>query len=241
MASGKNGGGKVGDGQRRGNRMRQRVKTARGRKLSSTRWLERQLNDPYVAAAKADGYRSRAAYKIIEMDDRFNLFKRGACVVDLGAAPGGWAQVAAQRVGAMKDKGFVAAIDIQAMEPLQGVDFLQLDFLDDAAPQQVRELARRRADVVMSDMAAPVTGHRQTDHLRTMALAEAAAWFAFEALKPGGAFCAKVFQGGASNELLLELKKHFKQVIHMKPKSSRKESVELYVIALDFKGLQEPL
>ena len=129
------------------------------------------------------------------------------------------------------------------MEPLQGVDFLQLDFLDDAAPQQVRTLAGRRADVVMSDMAAPVTGHRQTDHLRTMALAEAAAWFAFEALKPGGAFCAKVFQGGASNELLLELKKHFKQVIHMKPKSSRKEFrvVELYVIALDFKGLQEPL
>lgn len=226
-----------GDGQRRGNRMRQRVKTARGRKLSSTRWLERQLNDPYVAAAKADGYRSRAAYKIIEMDERFNFFKSGACVIDLGAAPGGWAQVAAQRVGAVKDKGFVAAIDIQDMEPLQGVDFVKLDFLHDDAPRQVHELAGRRADVVMSDMAAPVTGHRQTDHLRTMALAEAAAFFAFEALKPGGAFCAKVFQGGASHELLKELKRHFRQVIHMKPKSSRKESVELYVIGLDFKGL----
>ena len=241
MAGGKKDGRSFGDGQRRGDRMRQRVKTARGRKLSSTRWLERQLNDPYVAAAKADGYRSRAAYKIIEMDDRFGLFKRGGCVIDLGAAPGGWAQVAAQRVGGVKDKGFVAAIDIQEMEPLQGVDFLQLDFLDDAAPQLVRELVGRRADVVMSDMAAPVTGHRQTDHLRTMALAEAAAWFAFEALKPGGAFCAKVFQGGASNELLNELKRHFKQVVHMKPKSSRKESVELYVIALDFKGVQAPL
>ena len=241
MSSNKSGGGQnsgpgVGDGQRRGNRMRQRVKTARGRKLSSTRWLERQLNDPYVAAAKADGYRSRAAYKIIEMDDRFKFFKTGGCVIDLGAAPGGWAQVAAHRVGSTKNKGFVAAIDIQDMETLQGVDFLKLDFLEDDAPEKVHALAGRRADVVMSDMAAPVTGHRQTDHLRTMALAEAAAWFAFEALKPGGAFCAKVFQGGASNELLKELKKHFGQVIHMKPKSSRKESVELYVIALDFKG-----
>ena len=226
----------VGDGQRRGDRMREQVKTARGRKLSSTRWLERQLNDPYVAAAKSDGYRSRAAYKIIEMDDRFKFFKPGACVIDLGCAPGGWAQVAAQRVGALKNKGFVAAIDLQDMEPLQGVEFLKLDFLEDSAPAKVRELAGRRADVVISDMAAAVTGHRQTDHLRTMALAETAAWFAFEALKPGGAFCAKVFQGGASRELLDELKRRFKQVYHMKPKASRKESVELYVIAMDFKG-----
>ena len=225
-----------GDGQRRGDRMRERVKTARGRKLSSTRWLERQLNDPYVAAAKKDGYRSRAAYKIIEMDDRFKFFKPGGCAIDLGSAPGGWAQIAAQRLGTAKDKGFVAAIDIQDMEPIAGVSFLKLDFLDDKAPALVHELAGRRADIVMSDMAAPVTGHRQTDHLRTMALAEAAAWFAFEALKPGGAFCAKVFQGGTSGELLNDLKARFGSVLHMKPKSSRKESVELYVIARDFKG-----
>ena len=159
--SGKSG---VGDGQRRGDRMRERVKTARGRKLSSTRWLERQLNDPYVAAAKKDGYRSRAAYKIIEMDDRFKFFKPGGCAIDLGSAPGGWAQVAAERLGTKKDKGFVAAIDIQDMEPIAGVSFLKLDFLDDNAPQLVHELAGRRADIVMSDMAAPVTGHRQTDH-----------------------------------------------------------------------------
>lgn len=225
-----------GDGRRRGDRMRTKVRTARGRKLSSTRWLERQLNDPYVAAAKKDGYRSRAAYKIIEMDDRFNLFAPGGCIIDLGSAPGGWSQVAAQRVGSPGQKGFVGAIDIQDMEPVAGADFLKLDFLDDAAPALVRELAGRRADAVISDMAAPVTGHRQTDHLRTMALAEAAAWFSFEVLRPGGAFCAKVFQGGTSGELLEELKRRFTRVHHMKPKSSRKESVELYVIALDFKG-----
>jgi 23S rRNA (uridine2552-2'-O)-methyltransferase len=189
-----------------------------------------------VAAAKKDGYRSRAAYKIIEMDDRFKFFKPGGCAIDLGSAPGGWAQIAAQRLGTAKDKGFVAAIDIQDMEPIAGVSFLKLDFLDDKAPALVHELAGRRADIVMSDMAAPLTGHRQTDHLRTMALAEAAAWFAFEALKPGGAFCAKVFQGGTSGELLNDLKACFGTVLHMKPKSSRKESVELYVIARDFKG-----
>ncbi len=232
----KSGNALFGDGQRRGDRMRERVKTARGRKLSSTRWLERQLNDPYVAAAKKDGYRSRAAYKILEMDERFNFFKPGGCAIDLGSAPGGWAQVAAQKLDVAKQKGFVAAIDIQDMEPIAGVAFLKLDFLDNRAPELVRELAGRRADIVMSDMAAPVTGHRQTDHLRTMALAEAAAWFAFEALKPGGAFCAKVFQGGTSGELLNDLKKRFGNVLHMKPKSSRKESVELYVIARDFKG-----
>ena len=230
-----------GDGRRRGDRMRTKVRTARGRKLSSTRWLERQLNDPYVAAAKKDGYRSRAAYKIIEMDDRFNLFTPGACVIDLGSAAGGWSQIAAQRVGSSAQKrpaqkGFVGAIDIQDMEPIAGVDFIKLDFLDDSSPAIIRELAGRRADAVISDMAAPVTGHRQTDHLRTMALAEAAAWFSFEVLRPGGAFCAKVFQGGASGDLLAELKRRFGRVHHMKPKSSRKESVELYVIALDFKG-----
>ena len=209
--SGKGGKQGFGDGQRRGDRMRQRVKTARGRKLSSTRWLERQLNDPYVAAAKADGYRSRAAYKIIEMDDRFKLFKPGDCVIDLGAAPGGWSQVAAHRVGATENKGFVAAIDIQDMEAIQGVDFMKLDFLDDEAPRLVRELAGRRADAVISDMAAPVTGHRQTDHLRTMALGRGRRLvFSFEVLRPGGAFCAKVFQGGASGELCwTELKRRF--------------------------------
>ena len=221
--------------------MRTKLRTARGRKLSSTRWLERQLNDPYVAAAKKDGYRSRAAYKIIEMDDRFKLFAPGGCVIDLGSAPGGWSQIAAQRVGSSAQngsaqKGFVGAIDIQDMEPIAGVEFIKLDFLDDSAPAAVRELAGRRADAVISDMAAPVTGHRQTDHLRTMALAEAAAWFSFEVLRPGGSFCAKVFQGGASGDLLAELKRRFGRVHHMKPKSSRKESVELYVIALDFKG-----
>jgi 23S rRNA (uridine2552-2'-O)-methyltransferase len=231
----------VGDGQRRGNRMKTKVKTARGRTISSTRWLERQLNDPYVAAAQKDGYRSRAAYKIIELDDRYGLFKPGGCVIDLGSAPGGWAQIAAQRVGAVQAKGLVAAIDIQHMEPVQGVDFLELDFLADEAPEKIQQMTGRRADTVISDMAAAVTGHRQTDHLRTMALAEAAAWFAFDVLKPGGSFCAKVFQGGTSRELLKELKTRFGSVHHMKPKSSRKESVELYVVALDFKGPTGPL
>lgn len=226
----------AGHGQRRGDRLRARVRTAKGRKLSSTRWLERQLNDPYVAAAKKDGYRSRAAYKIIELDERFSFFSRGGCVIDLGCAPGGWAQIAADRVGQGSDKGLVVGIDIQDMEPVPGVEFLKLDFLDDAAPEKVLALAGRRADVVISDMAAPVTGHRQTDHLRTMALAEAAAWFSFDALKPGGSFCAKVFQGGTSSELLQELKTRFGRVQHMKPKASRQESVELYVVAQSFKG-----
>ena len=224
--------GGAGHGRRRGDRLRTRVRTAKGRKLSSTRWLERQLNDPYVAAAKKDGYRSRAAYKIIELDDRFSFFTRGGCVIDLGCAPGGWSQIAADRV----DKGTVVGVDIQDMEPVAGVEFLKLDFLDDSAPEKVLSLAGRSADAVISDMAAPVTGHRQTDHLRTMALAEAAARFAFDALKPGGDFCAKVFQGGTSHELLIELKARFGQVQHMKPKSSRQESVELYVVAQRFKG-----
>ena len=216
--------------------LKQRVKTGKGRTVSQKIWLERQLNDPYVKEARRLGYRSRAAYKIIELDDRFSFFKPGGCVLDLGSAPGGWAQVAAKRVGSIEGKGFVGAIDIQDMEQVQGVDFIQLDFLDDSAPEKIQQLAGRRPDAVISDMAAPVTGHRQTDHLRTMALAEAAAWFAFDVLKPGGAFCAKVFQGGTSNELLKELKSRFRAVHHMKPKSSRPESVELYVIALGFKG-----
>ena len=223
------------DGQKRGHRMRTRVKTAKGRKLSSTRWLERQLNDPYVAAAQKDGYRSRAAYKIIEIDDRFKFLKPHARIIDLGSAPGGWAQVAAQRIG-KGGTGSVTAIDMQIMEALAGVTFCQLDFMDDAAPQHIENLVGGQVDFVMSDMAAPVTGHRQTDHLRTIVLVEAAAHFAFGILKPGGGFCAKVFQGGTSGDILGELKSRFDKVQHIKPKASRKESAELYVIALGFKG-----
>jgi len=224
------------DGKRRGDRMATRVKTARGRKISSVRWLERQLNDPYVKAAQKDGYRSRAAYKIIEMDERFTFFKPGGCVVDLGCAPGGWSQIAAQRCDSIDGLGFVAGIDIQHMDPVPGVEFVEMDFMDNAAPAHLRDLCGRLPDAVISDMAAPVTGHRKTDHLRTIALAEAAAWFAFETLRPGGHFCAKVFQGGTEGELLNELKARFQKVMHMKPDASRKESVELYVIATGFKG-----
>lgn len=220
----------------RAGRLRTRVKTAKGRKISSTRWLERQLNDPYVEKARAEGYRSRAAYKIKEIDERFGIFQRGQCVVDLGCAPGGWLQVAVDRTAALKNRGHVVGIDIQDMDPVPGAEVMKLDFMDDEAPSIVKELAGRQVDVVLSDMAAPVTGHRNTDHLRTIALAETAAWFAFEVLKPGGSFCAKVFQGGTEGDLLRDLKANFNRVMHFKPKSSRKESVELYVVGLDFKG-----
>ncbi|MGC6472257.1 MAG: RlmE family RNA methyltransferase [Parvibaculales bacterium] len=224
------------DEQGRQGRIKTRVKTARGRKISSTRWLQRQLNDPYVEQAQKEGYRSRAAYKLTEMDDRFGLLKPGHCVIDLGAAPGGWLQVAVARTKALQNKGFVAGIDLLDIEPVQGAAFLKMDFLDDAAPQMVKDMAGRGIDTVLSDMAANVTGHRKTDHLRTVALAEAAAWFAFENLKPGGSFCAKVFQGGATGDLLADLKRNFTKVVHMKPKASRKESVELYVVCLGFRG-----
>jgi 23S rRNA (uridine2552-2'-O)-methyltransferase len=215
----------------------QRVKTARGRKLSSQRWLERQLNDPYVARSKQEGFRSRAAYKLIEIDDRFHLFRKGQRVVDLGAAPGGWSQVAADRTGSTDAEPLVVAIDYLGMDPLPGVTVLQKDFLDPDAPDAIRlALGGKPADVVLSDMAAPTTGHRATDHLRIMALCEAAADFAREILAPGGAFLAKVFRGGTENQLLAGLKRDFAKVQHVKPPASRADSPELYLLATGFRG-----
>ncbi len=238
--------------------MGQRLKTARSRTASSQRWLERQLNDPYVAAAKNDGWRSRAAFKLIEIDDKHGFLKPGGGVVDLGAAPGGWSQVAAQRVGSVEASaaeaetpdaeagsnprpaskgGQVVAIDYLAFDPIPGVTILQLDFMDETAPARLRSLLRNgRADVVLSDMAAPTTGHKSTDHLRIMGLAEAALAFALEVLNPGGAFLCKVFQGGSERELLAELKQRFRTVRHIKPPASRADSAELYVLATGFRG-----
>jgi 23S rRNA (uridine2552-2'-O)-methyltransferase len=209
---------------------------AKGRSVSSKRWLERQLNDPYVARAKAEGLRSRAAFKLAEIDDRHHLLKPGRSVVDLGAAPGGWSQVAARRVGADEGRGRVVAIDLLPMEPMAGVSFAQLDFLDPSAPRRLREMLGGPADVVLSDMAANATGHRRTDHLKIMALAEAAADFARAVLKPGGAFLAKVLQGGTEGTLLADLKRDFASVKHVKPSASRTDSAELYVLATGFRG-----
>jgi 23S rRNA (uridine2552-2'-O)-methyltransferase len=214
---------------------RVRLKT-KGRSVSSKRWLERQLNDPYVARAKIEGLRSRAAFKLAEIDDRHHLLKPGRSVVDLGAAPGGWSQVAARRVGADEGRGRVVAIDPLPMEPIAGVDFAQLDFLDPAAPERLRDMLGGPADVVLSDMAANATGHRRTDHLKIMALAEAAADFARAVLKPGGAFLAKVLQGGTEGTLLADLKRDFASVKHVKPTASRTDSAELYVLATGFRG-----
>jgi 23S rRNA (uridine2552-2'-O)-methyltransferase len=214
---------------------RVRLKT-KGRSVSSKRWLERQLNDPYVARAKIEGLRSRAAFKLAEIDDRHHLLKPGRSVVDLGAAPGGWSQVAARRVGADEGRGRVVAIDPLPMEPIAGVDFAQLDFLDPAAPERLRDMLGGPADVVLSDMAANATGHRRTDHLKIMALAEAAAEFARVVLKPGGAFLAKVLQGGTEGTLLADLKRDFASVKHVKPTASRTDSAELYVLATGFRG-----
>lgn len=214
-----------------------KVKTARGRKLSSTRWLQRQLNDPYVVAAKHQGLRSRAAFKILEMDDKYKFLKRGAVVVDLGAAPGGWSQVAAKRCNAVSGSGQVAAIDYLDVEALPGVDFVKMDFMEDGAEEALLALLKDgRADVVMSDMAAPTVGHQRTDHLRIIALAEAAADFACRILRPGGVFVCKVFQGGSEQTLLNMLKKNFRTVRHVKPPASRKDSAELYVLATGFRG-----
>jgi 23S rRNA (uridine2552-2'-O)-methyltransferase len=210
-----------------------RVRARSGRSPSSRAWLERQLNDPYVKEARSKGYRSRAAYKLIEVDQKAKVLKPGGRVVDLGAAPGGWAQVAAERVGR---SGKVAAIDVLDMEPIAGVDFLKLDFLDPAAPDRLKALLGGPADLVLSDMAANATGHRKTDHLRVTALVEAAAAFAAEVLKPGGAFLAKVIQGGTETDLLAALKRDFASVRHVKPPASRKESAELYVLATGFRG-----
>jgi 23S rRNA (uridine2552-2'-O)-methyltransferase len=213
-----------------------RVKTAKSRSVSSARWLARQLNDPYVAAAKAEGYRSRAAFKLVEIDDRFGLLKPGARVVDLGAAPGGWSQVASKRVGVEKGKGKVVALDILAMAPLPGVSVLEADMNAEAAAALIRAALDGPADVVLSDMAAPATGDRATDHLRVVQLCEAAFALAEEVLAPGGAFVAKVFQGGTEKTLLDLLKRRFQSVRHVKPKASRAESPELYVVATGFKA-----
>jgi 23S rRNA (uridine2552-2'-O)-methyltransferase len=220
----------------RGRDLKVRVKTGKGRSLSSKLWLERQLNDPYVARAKREGFRSRAAYKLIEIDSKHHLFKPGMKVVDLGAAPGGWSQIAARRVGAAEGKGRVAAIDLLEMPSIPGVDFVQLDFLDDAAPETLKAMLGGPADIVMSDMAANATGHRKTDHLRIMGLAEAAANFAGEVLAPGGAFLCKVLQGGTEASLLAKLKQDFSSVKHVKPAASRADSAELYLLATGYRG-----
>ncbi|MBI3275644.1 MAG: RlmE family RNA methyltransferase, partial [Methylocystis sp.] len=212
-----------------------RVKTARKRTLSSTLWLERQLNDPYVARAKREGYRARAAYKLIELDERFHLLKPGLRIVDLGAAPGGWSQVAAERVKAQEGKGKVIAADLLDMAPIAGVEFVALDFRDETAPQTIMAMLGGKADGVISDMAANATGHKQTDHLRIVALAELAADFARQALAPGGFFVAKVLQGGTEGQLLAQLKREFAIVRHVKPAASRAGSAELYVLATGFR------
>ncbi len=222
-----------GSGQRD---LRQRLKTARGRKLSSQRWLERQLNDPYVARSKREGFRSRAAYKLTEMDERFGLLKPGYRVVDLGAAPGGWSQVAATRVGASDARPLIVAIDILRVDPIPGVIVLEGDFLDSDAPDKIKQaLGGKQADIVLSDMAASTTGHRATDHLRIVALCEAAADFARDVLAPGGAFLAKVFRGGTESQLLADLKRDFTKVQHVKPPASRSDSPELYLLATGFR------
>ena len=235
--SGKNNSGR---GQRD---LRVRVKTARGRKLSSTLWLERQLNDPYVQRAKAEGYRGRAAFKISEIDDKFRFLVPGARVVDLGCAPGGWCQIAARRVNALGEKqgkkvGSILGVDLQEIEPIAGCELHVLDFLEDDADQKVKEWLGGQADVVMSDMAASASGHKQTDHISIMALCEAAAYFAFDVLSPGGTFVAKVLAGGAEADLQKVLKQNFTKVQHFKPGASRADSSEKFVVATGFRGLE---
>ena len=223
-------------GREGGRSLKTRVKTARKRSLSSTLWLERQLNDPYVARAKREGYRSRAAYKLIEMDDRYHLLKPGGRIVDLGAAPGGWSQVAAAHVKAKEGAGKVVAVDLLDMEPVDGVEFAVKDFNDPDAPEFIKNMLGGYADGVMSDMAANATGHRATDHLRIVALAELAADFACDVLAEGGFFIAKVLQGGTEGQLLTRLKRDFATVRHVKPAASRAGSAELYVLATGFRG-----
>jgi 23S rRNA (uridine2552-2'-O)-methyltransferase len=223
-----------------GNReLKKRVKTARGRKPSSTRWLERQLNDPYVASAKRDGFRSRAAYKLIEMDDKFNWLKPGKKVLDLGAAPGGWTQVAVSRVKSGEQEPSVIGIDLLPMQPIAGAMLMKLDFMSSVALAEIRAHIKDGVDVVLSDMAPNTTGHAATDHLRIMAILEAAYPFACEVLRPGGTFVAKVFQGGTERELLAMMKRDFDVVKHSKPKASRSDSSEMYVIASGFKKVNK--
>jgi 23S rRNA (uridine2552-2'-O)-methyltransferase len=233
----KAGAGKAASGQA-GNRMlTERVRTARGRTPSSTRWLQRQLNDPYVTEARRQGYRSRAAFKLVELDDRFHLLTPGKRVVDLGAAPGGWTQVAVQRVRPDgKGGGYVVGIDILPYDPIPGAVTMTHDFLADDAPDLLKQAMGGPADLVLSDMAAPATGHPSTDHLRIIAMAEVALDFALDVLAPGGAFVAKVFQGGSARELLERLKRNFTSVRHAKPPASRAESAETYVVATGFLG-----
>jgi 23S rRNA (uridine2552-2'-O)-methyltransferase len=232
----KGGAGAGRSGREGGRSLKSRVRTSDKRSLSSTLWLERQLNDPYVAAARREGYRSRAAYKLIEIDEKYHLFKRGQKIVDLGAAPGGWSLIAAERVGATSGEGRVVGIDLLDIEPIAGVDFKAMDFYDPDAPTYLKETLGGKADAVLSDMAANATGHRKTDHLRIVALAELAADFAREVLAPGGFFLAKVLQGGTEGELLAGLKRDFALVRHVKPKASRADSAELYVLATAFRG-----
>lgn len=217
-----------------------KVKTARGRKSSSTRWLQRQLNDPYVKRAQAEGYRGRAAFKIMELDDKFGFLKPGARVVDLGCAPGGWCQVAVPRVNALGDagkpRGYILGIDLQEVEPIPGVELHQLDFMEDDADETVKGWLGGRADVVMSDMAAASSGHKQTDHLRIIALCEAAAYLAFDVLEEGGTFVSKVLAGGAEGELQKILKQRFTKVANVKPPASRSDSSEKFVVATGFRG-----
>ncbi|WP_298674836.1 RlmE family RNA methyltransferase [uncultured Lentibacter sp.] len=226
-----------GRGQRE---LKVKVKTARGRRSSSTRWLQRQLNDPYVKRAQAEGYRGRAAFKIMELDDKFGFLVPGARIVDLGCAPGGWLQVAVPRVNALGDKpgpkGTILGVDLQVVEPVTGCEIHQLDFMDEGADDQVKTWLGGKADVVMSDMAASSSGHKQTDHLRIISLCEAAAYFAFDVLETGGTFVAKVLAGGAEGELQKLLKQKFTKVVNVKPPSSRSDSSEKFVIATGFRG-----
>jgi 23S rRNA (uridine2552-2'-O)-methyltransferase len=211
-----------------------RIKTAKGRKVSSTRWLERQLNDPYVKRAKAENYRSRAAYKLIELDERFGLLRGVKAVVDLGIAPGGWSQVVRRKT----PQASIVGIDLLPTDPIDGVSILQMDFMDETAPEKLKNELGGPADLVLSDMAANTVGHPQTDHLRTMALVEAGLEFATEVLRPGGTYVAKVLAGGADNQLVAEMKRHFTTVKHAKPPASRKDSSEWYVVAQGFKGIE---
>jgi 23S rRNA (uridine2552-2'-O)-methyltransferase len=234
VKSAKGGGGQGQGGSRK---LAVRVRTAKGRKIGSTRWLQRQLNDPYVEEAKRRGYRSRAAFKLAEIDDKYHLLKPGMTVVDLGAAPGGWSQIAALQVELMAGKGKVIALDLVEMEPIFGVTQLNLDMTDPETADRIREaLGGKQADLVLSDMHAPAMGHKSTDHLRIMALVEVALDLAEEVLAPGGAFLCKVLQGGADKELVARLNRAFAKVRHVKPKASRADSAELYVLATGFRG-----
>jgi 23S rRNA (uridine2552-2'-O)-methyltransferase len=232
MTQGKKGSG----GKNRNPRLHQRVKSASGRKIGSTKWLQRQLNDPYVQRARQEGYRSRAAYKLLELDDKFKFLKKGMDIVDLGAAPGGWSQVAAKRCQPSTHGGTIVALDILEMDPLPDTAMLHMDFMEDDAPDRLRELIPDGADMVLSDMAPNSSGTPSLDHLRIMGLVEAAAMFAEEVLKPGGGFICKVWQGGTEAELLKQLRPKFTTVRHAKPPSSRKDSAETFLLALGFKG-----